>query len=107
MTAPLHHINQMILHLPAINGQVAGQVAALDEAMRLERQIQAREIHRDTVVVVSALKDSVAVTPVHPDPEKPRKPGFFASFRSRKPKKGREEARIPLGPIEPVVDLRV
>jgi hypothetical protein len=94
--------------LPALGGFVAGQASAGEEIQRMARLAEAQALYRDTVEVVSAAKDTVAIEPLRPEPE--RDP------RGRKrPRRGRERFEEPessQGPselflVEPVVDTRV
>ncbi|MDR2200435.1 MAG: hypothetical protein LBR53_13495 [Deltaproteobacteria bacterium] len=103
MTAPLHHINQMILQLPTVNGYVAAHAQAAEEAARQERLLRAEEIRRDTVEVVARLNDATRVNPVHGEPD--YRPGerYKPVFKKRAPK-----ASDPyLAPVESVVDRRI
>jgi hypothetical protein len=65
MTAPLHHLNQMYLHLPAINGQVALHAAVSEELQQLSRQAQDQAYRRDIVEVVSETEASQPTNSVH------------------------------------------
>ena len=93
-----------------MGGFMAGQATAGEEIQRLARQAEAQAIYRDTVEVVSAAKESVAIEPIKPEPE-PRRWSFRRSPRRRK---GAEEeagsslsAKGALFEVEPVVDTRV
>jgi hypothetical protein len=105
LTSPLHHANQLYLHLPAFGGFVAGQVSAGEEIQRQARLAEARAIYRDTVEVVAEVKEPFAVAPIRPEPDRRgrwrRRPGG---------RRGRQAAR-PEPPerfeVELVVDLRV
>jgi hypothetical protein len=93
----------MILHLPTLGGLAAAQAQSAEELDRLSRQAEARNLHRDVVEVVAALKEGVALVPTHPDSER-RRPAV-RRLRRRGPL---QEEPEPLSlTIEPVVDLRV
>ncbi|MDR2386971.1 MAG: hypothetical protein LBE80_05215 [Deltaproteobacteria bacterium] len=99
MTAPLHHINQMILQLPTLNGFVAGQVGAEEELRRQARLEEAKNLHRQVVEVVPETMKSQALEALRPQPE-PRRPRAFLKKDSEKPDHLFE-------PVGPVVDLTV
>lgn len=110
MTAPLHHVNQLYLHLPAMGGFVAGQAAAGEELQRQARLAEAQALYRDAVEIVAAAKDTVAIEPIRPEPE----PGRWG--RRRQKRRGATEAQdepemAGTGAfefvVEPVVDARV
>jgi hypothetical protein len=63
-------MNQLILHLPAMGGFVAGQVSAGEEIQRQARLAEAQAIYRDTVELVAAAKETVAIEPIHPELER-------------------------------------
>jgi hypothetical protein len=90
----------MILQLPTLGGHVAGQVQAAEEVQRLERIREAQEYHRDTVRIVAALKDTVAINPVRPDPEGRARLKYSPNFRLREKK----EPDPFLAPVNLVVD---
>jgi hypothetical protein len=98
MTAPLHHINQLILHLPALGGLVAGQVGAEEALRRQARLEEARNLHRDVVEVVAEAKAGAAIEPVHGGRER-------TGQKRRRPGQGQRADEF--GPAEAVVDLRV
>ncbi|MDR1050454.1 MAG: hypothetical protein LBP95_05110 [Deltaproteobacteria bacterium] len=106
MTAPLHHVNQLILHLPTMGGLMASQVSAEEELRRLARLEEARNLHREVVEVVSRTRDTVAVAAIRQEPE-PKK----EKRRGGRPRAARRSAGPDifeeLGPVEPVVDRRV
>ncbi|MDR2340443.1 MAG: hypothetical protein LBF40_10000 [Deltaproteobacteria bacterium] len=106
MTANLHHINQMILQLPTVNGYVSAQAQAAEEAIRQERLFQAAQLHRDTVEIVSRLQDTTRVNPVHRDPDDRPQERYRPRFAKRRPR----EAKAPdpyLAPVESVVDRKI
>ncbi|MDR2611906.1 MAG: hypothetical protein LBG06_03420 [Deltaproteobacteria bacterium] len=104
MTQPLHHINQMYLHLPALNGFTAAQAQQAEEAARQERLERARELHLDTVERITEPQGTVRVNPVHPDPGGRNRAGYRPEFKRR----GRQGSSDPcLAPVEAVVDRRV
>jgi hypothetical protein len=106
MTAPLHHINQMIMQLPTVNGYVAAQAQAAEEAVRQERLARAAELHRDTVEVVSQLQDTTRVNPIHRDPDDRPQERYRPRFRKRGARP-RRPADPYLAPVESVVDRTV
>jgi hypothetical protein len=67
MTAPLHHINQMILHLPAINGQVAAHASIGQELREMAQKAQDQEYRRDLVELVSQANPGAEATAVKPE----------------------------------------
>jgi hypothetical protein len=102
MTAPLHHINQMILHLPAMGGYMAAQAVVGEEMSRIARLEEAKTLYRDTVEIVTEAKETIAIEPIRPELERKR---------GRKAKKWRqakaaEQERWEFD-IEPVVDFKV
>ncbi|MDR2368384.1 MAG: hypothetical protein LBF58_09815 [Deltaproteobacteria bacterium] len=99
MTAPLHHINQMILHLPAMGGFVAGQVGAEEELRRMARLEEAKALHRDVVEVVAETMKGEALEPLRARPERRRREPRL-SPREEKPDDVFE-------PVRPVVDFTV
>ncbi|MDR1656420.1 MAG: hypothetical protein LBT47_02535 [Deltaproteobacteria bacterium] len=101
MTITLHHVNQLFLHLPAMGGLVAGQVAASEEIQRQARLAEAQAIYRDTVELVAAAKESVAAEYVHPEPERPK-----GRRRRRVKSRGRSQPDSEFA-VEQVIDLRV
>jgi hypothetical protein len=105
LTTPLHHVNQLYLHLPALGGFLAGQAAAGEEVQRLARLEEARALYRETVEVVAAAKDTVAIEPIRPEAD--------PLGRRRRPGRPSEGARaevqaegFDLSP-GPVVDVRI
>jgi hypothetical protein len=102
MVAPLHHINQMILHLPAMGGYMAAQAMVGEEMTRIARLEEAEALYRDTVEVVAATKDTVAIEPIRPELERKRR---------KRPKKWRQsDEATDTGydfAVEQVVDFRV
>jgi hypothetical protein len=103
MTAPLHHINQMILQLPTVNGYVSAQAQAAEEAIRQQRLERAAELHREAVEVVAQLQDATRVNPVHRDPDGQPRERYRPVFKKRAPK-----AQDPyLAPVESVVDRKI
>jgi hypothetical protein len=103
MTAPLHHINQMILQLPTVNGYVSAQAQAAEEAIRQERLLRAAELHRETVEVVAQLQDTTRVNPVHRDLDSRDKERYRPVFKKRE-KKSQDPY---LRPVESVVDRKI
>jgi hypothetical protein len=115
LTAPLHHVNQLYLHLPALGGFMAGQAAAGEEIQRMARLAEARSLHREAVEVVAAAKDTVAIEPIRPEPD----PGLWDRGRRRRGRGARQDGPGPDGAPEasprlgfdlaivPVVDERV
>ncbi|MDR1085663.1 MAG: hypothetical protein LBP22_12615 [Deltaproteobacteria bacterium] len=89
MTAPLHHLNQMYLHLPAINGQVAAQASASEEMTRISRQAQDQAYRRDLVEVVAETTPGQAPGSIRRDYE----PLAKTDLRSRP--RGRTRAVVP------------
>lgn len=107
MTAPLHHVNQLFLHLPAMGSFVAGQAAAGEQLQRQATLAQAQALHRDTVEIVAQPKESTMIEPLRPEPE-PK--GQERRRRDGQKKGSRPKAEEPdwgLGEIEPVVNLRL
>ncbi|MDR1039050.1 MAG: hypothetical protein LBR80_02555 [Deltaproteobacteria bacterium] len=103
MIQPLHPFNQAYLHLPAVNGFTAAQAQAGEEATRLFRVEQARELHRDTVERVAEPLASVRVNPVHPDPGGRDRAKYEPKFKKR----ARRSEDPYLAPVEQVVDRKV
>jgi hypothetical protein len=93
-----------------LGGFIAGQAAAGEEVQRLARLAEAQAIYRDTVEVVSAAKDAVAIEPIKPEPDS----GRWGRKRRRRGREGASEARDALARapeaifvVEPVIDARV
>ena len=99
MTAPLHHINQLFLHLPAMGDFVAGQVGAEEELKRLARLEEAKNLHRDVVEIVAETMKGEALAPLRTGPERRRRERPLPSAR-------RQEADV-FEPVKPVVDFTV
>jgi hypothetical protein len=78
---------------------VAGQAAAEEEARRLARLEEAKNLYRDTVEVVSETLRSEAVPPIKPRPEKRRE--------ERKPAKDHDNEPDFFSLSSPVVDYKV
>ncbi|MDR2405286.1 MAG: hypothetical protein LBE27_02835 [Deltaproteobacteria bacterium] len=104
MTANLHHINQMILQLPTVNGYVSAHAQAAEEAIRQERLSTAAALHRDTVEVVSQLQDTTRVNPIHREPDGPERQIYRPRFKKRRKK---HSADPYLAPVESVVDRKI
>ncbi|MDR2140501.1 MAG: hypothetical protein LBR11_01680 [Deltaproteobacteria bacterium] len=111
MTAPLHHINQLYLHLPAINGQVAAQDAIGQELQRMARQAQDQEYRRDLVEVVAEAKPGVESGAINPG----REPLTRASHRgqpraqaqARSAVASPKDRQAPIREEDLLVDVRV
>jgi hypothetical protein len=99
MTAPLHHINQLILHLPVMGSVVAGQAGVEEELRRQARLAEANNIHRDLVEIVSETYKIEALEPLRPETDKRRR-------KPRQPIRSRESGDV-FDPVEAVVDFKV
>ncbi|MDR0620443.1 MAG: hypothetical protein LBJ61_00965 [Deltaproteobacteria bacterium] len=98
MTAPLHHINQLILHLPTMGGFVAGQVGAEEELRRLARLEEAKNLHRNVVEVVAETMKGEALEALRTGSDRPRQRPL--------PPARRQETDV-FEPVEPVLDFKV
>jgi hypothetical protein len=103
MTLSLHHINQMILQLPALGSHVAGQAQAGEVAAQQERILQAQEFHRDTVEIVSGMRETDATEPLRAEPDERRRARYEPTFGKRA-KKVDDPYLYPSGQI---IDRRV
>jgi hypothetical protein len=105
MTAPLHHINQLYLHLPTINGQVAAQAAIGQELQRLAQQAQDKEYRRDLVEVVAETGSSAGTVAINRDGD-PLTKSFFREKPKTKPRVKSPDQDEFLA-TDPLVDVRV
>ncbi|MDR0356410.1 MAG: hypothetical protein LBJ64_11870 [Deltaproteobacteria bacterium] len=105
MTAPLHHVNQLFLHLPAMGGHIAAQVSAEEELRRQARLEEAKNLHRQVVEIVAESLESAAIPAICDEDRR--------SDERKKRKRRRATADQVLSfedefaPIEAVIDLRV
>ncbi|MDR1871044.1 MAG: hypothetical protein LBS60_03790 [Deltaproteobacteria bacterium] len=83
MTAPLHHINQLYLHLPAINGQVAAEDAIAQDIQRITREAQDESYRRDLVEVVAETGSGAAPNAVRKERDLILRPNFKEGPKDR------------------------
>jgi hypothetical protein len=103
MTQPLHHINQMILSLPATGSHVASQVQAGEAALMQERALRAQEYYRDTVEIVSEPNETDASEPLKAEPDDRRRAKYEPAFAKR----GKKAADPFLSSAGLIIDRRV
>jgi hypothetical protein len=91
MTAPLHHINQLYLHLPAINGQVAACDAVERELRVMAQKAQDERYRRDLVELVAETGASAESAAIHPG----RDPLGKVAFKDKPKVKAKAAVRSP------------
>ncbi|MDR1578371.1 MAG: hypothetical protein LBT86_09155 [Deltaproteobacteria bacterium] len=104
MTAPLHHINQLYLHLPTINGQVAAQAAIGQDLQRIAQLAHDRDYRRDLVEVVSETNPGSETVGIRREGEPLSKSFIKGKNRFRR---GKAAGRSQTSSGDLLVDVRV
>jgi hypothetical protein len=110
MTAPLHHLNQLYLHLPALNGQVAAHASVGQELQLMAQEALDKAYRRDLVEVVPEANHAAESGTVRPgsEPQVRNNLRDRAKIRSKDPlKRSARTLQSATDADPPLVSVRV